>query len=41
MAARRIGKYVPDWVKLATKCPEAERPHYNRLRTNFENIKTQ
>ncbi|PFX25890.1 ATP synthase subunit d, mitochondrial-like [Stylophora pistillata] len=40
MAARRIGKYVPDWIKLATKCPEEGKPVFNRMRTKYENLKT-
>ena len=40
MAARRIGQYLPDWIKIATKVPEEARPQLNAIRTTYENIKT-
>ncbi|XP_015756979.1 PREDICTED: ATP synthase subunit d, mitochondrial-like [Acropora digitifera] len=40
MAARRIGQYVPDWIKIATKVPNEARPDMNSLRMQYESIKT-
>ena len=40
MAARRIGQYVPDWIKIATKCPHEARPNMSAMRTKYEAIKT-
>ena len=40
MAARRIGQYVPDWIKIATKCPAEAKPDMNAIRMKYETIKT-
>ena len=40
MAARRVGQYVPDWIKIATKCPSEAKPDMNAMRMNYETIKT-
>lgn len=40
MAARRIGQFVPDWIKIATKVPNEAKPNMNSLRMQYETIKT-
>jgi len=40
MAARRIGQYVPDWIKIATKVPHEARPNMSAMRAKYETIKT-
>ena len=40
MAARRIGQYVPDWIKIATKVPQEARPNMSAMRAKYETIKT-
>ncbi|KXJ26547.1 ATP synthase subunit d, mitochondrial [Exaiptasia diaphana] len=40
MAARRIGKYIPDWVKISTRVPPEARADMGRYRTSYEGLKT-
>ena len=40
MAVRRIGQYVPDWIKIAAKVPAEAKPNFARFRTNYETIKS-
>lgn len=40
MAARRIGKYIPDWVKISTRVPAEARADMGRFRTAYEGLKT-
>jgi hypothetical protein len=40
MAARRIGKYIPDWVRISTRVPPEARGDMGRFRTAYETLKT-
>ncbi|EDO34731.1 predicted protein [Nematostella vectensis] len=40
MAARRIGQYVPDWVKIASRVPAEGRADMARFRSIYDNLKS-
>ncbi|KAK3717322.1 hypothetical protein QZH41_011552 [Actinostola sp. cb2023] len=40
MAARRIGQYIPDWVRISTRVPTEARGDMGRFRTAYETLKT-
>jgi hypothetical protein len=40
MSSRQVGKYVVDWVKIATRVPQAARGEFSGFRSRHETIKT-
>ncbi|XP_028395564.1 ATP synthase subunit d, mitochondrial-like [Dendronephthya gigantea] len=40
MSSRQVGKYVADWIKIATKVPAAARGEFSGFRSRHESIKT-
>ncbi|XP_031567901.1 ATP synthase subunit d, mitochondrial-like [Actinia tenebrosa] len=40
MAARRIGQYIPDWVKISARVPTEARGDMGRFRAAYESLKT-
>ncbi|XP_046855551.1 ATP synthase subunit d, mitochondrial-like [Xenia sp. Carnegie-2017] len=40
MSSRQVGKHVVDWVKIATKIPQAARGEFSGFRSRHEAIKS-